>query len=83
MSNLINETLEDGTEYQFDLDVCEEQATKVLDQLFELENNLEDFDFTATVFNLYINCIHILSSSGWTKEELVNEVANYLNKEEN
>jgi hypothetical protein len=77
MSNIIKETLEDGTEYQFDLDVCEQQATKVLDELFQLENNLEDFDFTATIFSLYINCIHILSNSGWNKDELIKEVENH------
>ena len=78
MSNIIKETLEDGTEYQFDLDVCDKQATKLLDNLFELENNLTGFDFTATIFSLYINCIHILSNSGWTKDELINEINSHL-----
>jgi hypothetical protein len=80
MTNIIKETLADGTEYQFDLDVCEEEATRVLDDLFELEDNLKDFDFTATIFSLYIHSIHILSESGWTKEELIKEVENHLNE---
>jgi hypothetical protein len=74
MPDIIKETLADGSEVQIDMDVCNEQASLALDNLFELEGELENFDFVATVFSLYVSCIHILTNSGWNKDELKSEV---------
>ena len=74
MANIIKEKLEDGTEYQFDMDLCTEEADAVITDLYEKDGNLENFDFTATIFSLFVNSIHILNNSGWSTEDLVEEI---------
>lgn len=74
MPDRITEILADGTVYCFDLDVCNKAADEALEQLYNKEGVELEFDYTATVFSLFINCIHILSLSGWTTEDLINEV---------
>lgn len=71
------EILPDGTVYYFDLDVCSEEAYKVMEELYEKEGKVPNFDFTTAVFSLFINSIHTLSNSGWTTEELIQEVLNH------
>ena len=71
------EVLPDGTVYHFDIDVCNKAADQVLEQLWEKENNEIGFDYTATVFSLFISAIQILSNSGWTAEELHREVMDH------
>ena len=68
------EILEDGTVHTFSINRSTEHATKMLEQLYELEGKEIDFDFTAAVFSLFVDSIHILSESGWTTEELIQEV---------
>jgi hypothetical protein len=70
----IAEVLEDGTIYVFDLDVCDKEAEKAIKTLHRKEGKLLNFDFSATLFTLFVYCIHILRTSGWTTEELINEV---------
>lgn len=77
MSNIIKETLEDGTEYQFDLDLCADYADAAIAELWENEEVVENFDFTATIFNLFVSSIHILANSGWTVDNLIEEVHNH------
>jgi hypothetical protein len=48
-----------------------------LEQLYEKEGNELGFDYTATVFSLFINAIHILTESGWTAEDLHREVEDH------
>lgn len=74
MSNIITDTTPDGEEYKIDLDLCYEAADELLENLFEMEDEVENFDFTAAVFSLFISSIYILSESGWKTEELVREV---------
>jgi hypothetical protein len=74
MTNLIKETLENGEVYEFDLDVCNAAADQALEELLEKEGEVENFDFVASVFSLFVASISILTQSGWTTEELINEV---------
>jgi hypothetical protein len=73
----IVEVLEDGTIYAFDLDVCDQEASNVLETLHEKEGNLFNFDFGATVFSLFVYCIHILRSSGWSTDNLIDEALSH------
>lgn len=74
MTNLIKETLENGEVYEFDLDVCNAAAEQALEELLEKEGGVEHFDFVASVFSLFVASVSILTLSGWTKDELINEV---------
>jgi hypothetical protein len=74
MTNLIKETLENGDIYEFDLDVCNAAADQALEELLEKEGEVENFDFVASVFSLFVASISILTQSGWTTDELINEV---------
>jgi hypothetical protein len=78
----IAEVLEDGTIYYFDLDICNNEADNVLEQLYAKENIQLGFDYTATVFSLFISCIKILSSSGWCTTELLDEVVTHSQAED-
>lgn len=73
MTNRYTEVLEDGTIYCFDIDKCMDEADKVMEILYEREGEI-DYDYTAVVFSLFINSIHILSHSGWSKKELIQEI---------
>ena len=73
----IVEVLEDGTIYAFNLDVCDREAEKVLKNLHKKEGKLFNFDYTATVFALFVFCVHILRQVGWSTDELVNEVLDH------
>lgn len=72
--NQIVEVLEDGTFHAFDLDVCEREAEKALKNLHKKEGKLFNYDYSATIFTLFVYCVHILRESGWQTDELVNEV---------
>jgi hypothetical protein len=73
----IVEVLEDGTFHAFDLDVCDKEAEKVLKKLHKKEGKLFNFDYNATIFTLFVYCIHILREGGWQTDELVNEVLDH------
>lgn len=70
----VAEVLEDGTIYVFDMDVCDKEADKAIKSLFKKEGKLLNFDFGATIFSLFVYCIHILRSNGWPTEELIDEI---------
>lgn len=71
------EILEDGTIYTFSINKSNQRAQELLQQLYELEGQEVDFDYTAAVFSLFIDSIMILSNSGWTTEDLLNEVVTH------
>jgi len=84
MTNQINdndviEVLEDGTIYYFDLDVCEQEADSVIESLAEKQYTVTNYDFHATIFNLFLKSIYILSEAGWHPEELLEEVLIHTN----
>jgi hypothetical protein len=78
----IVEVLEDGTIHAFDLDVCDKEAEGAIKKLYKKEGKLFNFDFSATVFTLFVYCIHILSEAGWSSQELVKEVLNHTSEHE-
>jgi len=79
----IVEVLEDGTVNHFDLDVCDEAALEALDSLWAKENKVLSFDYTASVFSLFVYSVGILTKSGWTTQELLNEVVNHSAADDN
>ncbi len=82
MVDIVKETLANGEEYQFDLDLCADAADDALAELYEMEGTVENFDFTAAVFGLFVSSIQILADSGWDTKELMEEVA-YHSAEQN
>lgn len=77
MVDIIKETLNNGEEYQFDIDLCNDKADELLTTLWEYEGNLENFDYSAAVFGLFISSIYILKHSGWSTKELINEILDH------
>ena len=82
-SNLITEVLEDGTIYSFDLDLCDEEAENAIAYLWEQEGKTLNFDFSSAVFQTFVKSIGILSRSGWSTEDLFQEVANHSEADDN
>ena len=76
MTDRITEVLEDGTVYCFDMDKCADIADDIMNDLYKREGEI-DFDYTAVVFSLFINSIHILRNSGWSTDELIKEVVDH------
>lgn len=74
MVDRITEVLEDGTVHCFDMDKCADEAEKILLDLHAKDGVEIDFDYTATVYSLFIQSIHILSVSGWSTMDLIDEV---------
>lgn len=79
----IVEVLADGTINHFDLDVCNAAADEALELLWAKENKVLSFDYTAAVFSLFVDSINILSNSGWTTQELLQEVINHSAADDN
>jgi len=79
MVDRIAEVLEDGTVYCFDMDKCANEAERILEELYHKEDTELELDYTATVYSLFINAVHILSISGWSTEELIEEVLTHSN----
>lgn len=71
------EVLADGTIYTFSINKSGEKATELLHQLHAMEGKELDFDYTAAVFSLFVDCVHILTASGWTTEDLLQEVVDH------
>lgn len=70
----IKRKTEDGKEVNIDMELCNLFAVNSLDSLYAFEDEVENFDFVASVFSLYSECIHVLASAGWTPEELKTQV---------
>lgn len=82
MPNIITEVLDDGTIYSFDTELCEQMAEETLEALWEKEDKVINYDYTCTVYNLFLDAIHILSQSGWSTEDLLNEVCDHTEAED-
>ena len=72
--NEIIEVLEDGTVHYYDLEVCNKEAYKLLDELYAKEGKVLNFDATATIFALFLESVQVLSYAGWTIEDLMEVV---------
>ena len=83
MVDRIAEVLENGTVYCFDMDKCIEEADTTLEQLHTKEGVEIDFDFTAVVFSLFIRSIQILTNSGWSTEDLIEEILEHSEADDN
>jgi len=82
-SNQITEVLEDGTIYSFDLDLCDDEAEKAIEYLWEQEGKTLNFDFSSAIFSIFVKSIGILSRSGWSTQDLFQEVANHSEADDN
>jgi len=74
MADLISEVLEDGTISVIDLDLSQSEAEKAINKLWKKQDKVLSFDFSSTMLCLFIETVHILTSSGWTTEELMAEL---------
>ena len=81
--NQITEVLPDGTIHHFDIDVCNKEAEEVMNQLWEKEGRVLSFDFTASVFSLFTDAIHILTNSGWSTRDLIQEIYTHSEADDN
>ena len=79
----IVEVLADRTINHFDLDVCNAAADEALELLWAKENTVLSFDYTAAVFSLFVDSINILSNSGWSTQELLQEVLDHSEANDN
>jgi hypothetical protein len=61
-----------------DPELCQAFALNALEGLFGYEGVVDDYDFNTTVFCLFIECIHILSSCDWKADELKTEIDNHI-----
>jgi hypothetical protein len=61
-----------------DPELCQTFAINALESLFAFDDVVDDYDFNTTVFCLFVECIHILSSCEWTADELKTEIDNHI-----
>ena len=76
--NLIVEVQDDGTERIIDIDMCNDTVDKVMESLFNLEEQVERFDVATACYGLFINAYYILLSAGWSMGELVKDMEEHL-----
>lgn len=76
----IVEVLSDGTVYHFDMEVCHEVTDEVFDLLANKQGQLLGYDYSATVFTVFVKSIHELMASGWSVQELLREVIDHGSK---
>jgi len=71
MADIVSDVMDDGTIRVFDLDVCQAHAEAILDELWEKEGKVLNLDYYSTVFALFAETVHHLTSSGWSTEDLI------------
>jgi hypothetical protein len=71
---IVTRVLEDGTINTFDLELCDDAAENAIAFLWEKENKTINFDFTTAIYSLFVKNIGILTRSGFSTEELHDEV---------
>lgn len=64
----------DGTVFYFDLEVCAEHARLVLEELYEKEGKVPNFNFVAAIHSLFMESAIILEAAGWETTQLVNDM---------
>jgi hypothetical protein len=76
--NWIVQRDDDGNvEFEIDLELCNTVADDMLNDMWELDGELENFDFVAAVFSMFVNSIHILLDHGWSPQDLQREVTDH------
>jgi hypothetical protein len=68
---------EGNVQFEIDLNLCNTVADDMLTDMSELEGELENFDFVAAVFSVFVFSLHILLDNGWKAEDLVKEVSEH------
>lgn len=76
----IVEVLSDGTVYHFDMEVCHQVTDDVFDDLLDKQGQMLGYDYSATVFTVFVRSIHELMLSGWSVQELLREVVDHAGK---
>lgn len=76
--NLIVAVDDEGNEHVIDIDLCNDTVDKVMESLFNLQEQEDRFDFTTASYGLFISAYHVLLSSGWSMAELVKDMEEYL-----
>lgn len=74
MDTIIVETDEDGNEFEVDIEVCNEIAHQVLDDIFEKEGKLPMYSAIPTLYHLHYSILGVLLECGWTKEDLIKDI---------
>lgn len=77
MVDMITETLDNGEEYSFDMDVSHEISETLFDNLMEMQGEVENYDFESTVFCVFHTSMALLMSCGWTPDSLKEEITEY------
>lgn len=75
--NNIMEWEHEGKKMKTDLDLCDDEALSALRYLWEQEDGDPLFDYTSSVFSLFCHCVDVLTHSGWTEKDLMEEVLNH------
>lgn len=68
----------DGTVFYFDLEVCAEHARLVLEDLYEKEGTVPNFNFVAAIHALFMESAIILEAAGWETTQLVDDMYNCI-----
>lgn len=71
---IVQRDADGNVEFEIDLDLCNTVADDMLSDMWELEGELENFDFVAAVFSLFVNSVHILLDHGWNTQDLLKAV---------
>jgi len=53
----------------------------LIDNMIEEVDLREDIEIGSVTFGLFVFGIHLLSSFGWTKEDLIKEIHNHFEEE--
>lgn len=74
---IVQRDADGNVEFEIDLNLCNSVADDMLTDMWELDGELENFDFVAAVFSVFVNSIHILLDHGWTSQDLLREVTDH------
>lgn len=75
--NEVVEVLEDGTIHYYDLDVCEKEAHKLLDALYDKQGKIPNFELVAAAYTVMVEMVQLLHHSGAPLEELLEIVVEH------
>ena len=64
----------EGKKMRTDMDLCNEEAISALRYLWRQEDVVPLYDYTTAVHSLFCHCVDILTHSGWTEKELMEEI---------
>lgn len=68
------EVLPNGKIHYYDLDVCNKEAEKSLDELYAKEDTVPNFDAVAAMYAVFVESLYVLHYTGLSTEDLIHEV---------